>query len=85
MCKNWEQTGECKFGETCAFAHGDDELQKKRHVPSKYKTKLCKQYHETMYCPYGLRCQFVHSTRAFLKRGAAKNVSYKQMLEENLN
>ena len=65
MCRNWELTGECKFGDSCAFAHGDFELQKKKHVPSKYKTRLCKQYHVALYCPYGMRCQFVHSNRDF--------------------
>lgn len=63
MCRNWELTNECRFGDTCAFAHGDHELQKKRHVPSKYKTRLCKQFHVALYCPYGQRCQFVHSLR----------------------
>eukprot|EP00347_Sterkiella_histriomuscorum_P011792 403371081 len=65
ICRNWELHGTCKFGDTCAFAHGDFELQKKSHVPSKYKTKLCKQYHENLYCPYGQRCQFAHSQRSF--------------------
>ena len=83
MCRNWELTGECRFGENCAFAHGDEELQKKKHVPSKYKTKLCKQYHDNLYCPYGLRCQFVHSTRSFTYQ-EGKSISYQQMLEENL-
>eukprot|EP00961_Rhodomonas_salina_P117834 1585985-Rhodomonas_salina.1 len=27
MCKNWEQTGACPFGERCNFAHGHDELR----------------------------------------------------------
>jgi len=39
MCRNWELAGECRFGDSCAFAHGDYELQKKKHVPIKYKTK----------------------------------------------
>jgi butyrate response factor 1 len=65
ICRNFELTGKCKFGDNCSFAHGDNELLKKKHVPSKYKTKLCNQYHTHMYCPYGLRCQFVHSLRAF--------------------
>ena len=46
MCRNWELTGLCRFGESCAFAHGDSELQRKKHVPVKYKTKLCKQFHK---------------------------------------
>ena len=24
LCKNWEQKGSCKYGDSCAFAHGAD-------------------------------------------------------------
>lgn len=41
MCRNWEN-GDCPYGTQCAYAHGNDELLKKRHVPTKYKTRLCK-------------------------------------------
>ena len=41
MCKNMVHFGECKFGENCSFAHNTRELQKKKHVPSNYMTKLC--------------------------------------------
>jgi len=27
VCKNFEQTGQCKFATNCCFAHGDDELR----------------------------------------------------------
>jgi hypothetical protein len=63
MCKNMVHFGECKFGENCSFAHSVNELQKKKHVPSNYMTKLCQQFHdpEIGYCNYGERCQFLHS------------------------
>ena len=51
--------GECKFGENCAFAHGDSEL-KQRKLTFNYKTKPCKQFFELGYCSYGSRCQFSH-------------------------
>lgn len=60
LCKNWELTGSCKFGSSCAFAHGESELVVKVHVSGNYKTKMCKQFHEEGYCPYGSRCQFLH-------------------------
>jgi hypothetical protein len=60
LCKNWELTGSCKFGSSCAFAHGESELVVKVHVSGNYKTKMCKQFHEEGYCPYGNRCQFLH-------------------------
>lgn len=28
-CKNWEATGNCKYGSVCTFAHGDNELRTK--------------------------------------------------------
>jgi len=32
MCKNWEQSGSCVFGDKCLFAHGAEELRKKRNA-----------------------------------------------------
>mmetsp|Transcript_111883 Transcript_111883/g.154527 ORF Transcript_111883/g.154527 Transcript_111883/m.154527 type:complete len:92 (+) Transcript_111883:346-621(+) len=55
LCRNWER-GDCPYGNLCAYAHGDEELIKKKHLPTKYKTRLCKQYHNQLYCPYGIRC-----------------------------
>ena len=60
LCKNWELTGRCKFGPSCAFAHGESELVTKVHVSGNYKTKMCKQFHEDGFCSYGSRCQFLH-------------------------
>lgn len=28
-CKNWENTGSCKYGSVCTFAHGDSEMRSK--------------------------------------------------------
>jgi len=60
VCSNWENTGECEFGESCAFAHGAHELRAKMHVSMKYKTKKCRQFHTYGFCQYGSRCQFIH-------------------------
>ena len=59
MCHYWEMYGSCKYGNSCAFAHGSDELNK-RKMSSNYKTKPCKQFFEIGYCTYGVRCQFSH-------------------------
>ena len=93
LCSTFMSTGSCKYGDNCAFAHGDEELRKKVHVPSMYKTKLCQQFQECGVCPYGLRCQFIHSTTlGELQKDKAssekecdikKHVSYKQMLHDN--
>jgi len=56
MCKNWDTTGTCKFGDRCSFAHGGNELKGKMHLHSNYKTKPCKKYFLKGYCSYGHRC-----------------------------
>jgi hypothetical protein len=58
MCRNWA-LGLCQFGDSCAFAHGTEEMRCKNKF-SNYKTKDCKQFHELGYCKYGSRCQFKH-------------------------
>ena len=60
MCKNYELTGECRFGDNCSFAHSKNNLMIKTDLPCKYKTKMCKKYQTNGYCPYGQRCMFMH-------------------------
>ncbi|CAK73085.1 unnamed protein product (macronuclear) [Paramecium tetraurelia] len=60
LCKNFELTGFCKFGDECSFAHGQLELQAKTHLHQKYKTKPCNRYFNQGFCPYGIRCQYLH-------------------------
>lgn len=55
ICRFYE-SGNCKFGDNCAFAHGSKEVQEKTHLPDNYKTKKCKQFFEDGYCLYGTRC-----------------------------
>ena len=55
MCKNWI-LGQCKFSESCIFAHGSEEL-KVNLVP---KSKLCKNFDANHCCLYGEKCQFLH-------------------------
>ncbi|CAF0778124.1 unnamed protein product [Adineta steineri] len=58
-CRSYHETGFCKYGEKCQFAHGYHEIRSLNRHP-KYKTVLCRTYHCTGYCPYGPRCHFVH-------------------------
>lgn len=51
MCKNYKNSGVCKFADRCSFAHGQDEL--------KEVTVMCKNY-ATGTCKYGRKCQFAH-------------------------
>ena len=86
LCHYWEMYGQCKYGENCAFAHGDSEL-KKRKLTFNYKTKPCKQFFEQGYCSYGSRCQFSHKKEE-LKNDEEKEkekVSYLKIIEELLS
>ena len=80
ICHYWEMNGYCKYGDNCAFAHGENEL-KNRKMSFNYKTKPCKQFLELGYCSYGSRCQFSH------KKENEKNfsVSYLNILTNFVN
>ena len=90
ICRYWEMYGECKYGDNCAFAHGDSEL-KQRKMTFNYKTKPCKQFFELGYCTYGSRCQFSHKKEEDLKdqkneiENKNNNVSYLKIIEELLS
>ncbi|EPX71053.1 uncharacterized protein SOCG_01271 [Schizosaccharomyces octosporus yFS286] len=64
-CKNWQTTGNCRYGNKCQFAHGDDELKEPPRHP-KYKSEPCRSFMLYGYCPYGLRCCFLHDEQRFL-------------------
>lgn len=60
LCRPYEESGSCKYGDKCQFAHGAHELRTLVRHP-KYKTELCRTYHTIGLCPYGPRCHFVHN------------------------
>jgi len=62
LCRSFEETGHCRYGSKCQFAHSVSEL---RHVDRhpKYKTEMCKTFWELGTCPYGKRCCFIHTLR----------------------
>jgi hypothetical protein len=63
MCRSWEETGTCRYGQKCQFAHSIQELRVVDRHP-KYKTEMCKTFWEKGTCPYGKRCCFIHTDRA---------------------
>lgn len=63
LCRNWEETGVCRYGMRCHFAHGHAELRNLLRHP-KYKTSPCKTYTKLGSCPYGQRCCFSHVNKA---------------------
>ena len=60
LCRSYAETGQCRYGEKCQFAHGTDELRPLARHP-RYRTELCHSFHVTGFCPYGSRCNFIHS------------------------
>ncbi|KAM9113268.1 mRNA decay activator protein ZFP36L2-A-like [Pangshura tecta] len=60
LCRTYEESGLCKYGVKCQFAHGAGELRGLSRHP-KYKTELCRTFHTAGFCPYGCRCHFIHN------------------------
>jgi len=59
LCRSFSETGSCRYGHKCQFAHGEHELRAILRHP-KYKTEFCKRFATTGACPYGPRCRFIH-------------------------
>ncbi|KAH9254206.1 hypothetical protein BASA81_007795 [Batrachochytrium salamandrivorans] len=59
MCRKFSQTGFCRYGDQCQFAHGVGELRVLPKHPL-YKTSSCKSFEATGTCRYGIRCRFIH-------------------------
>jgi len=59
LCRSFCETGMCRYGHKCQFAHGEHELRPVLRHP-KYKTETCKTFSNSGTCPYGNRCRFVH-------------------------
>ncbi|XP_077174598.1 mRNA decay activator protein ZFP36L2-B-like [Paroedura picta] len=60
LCRTFEESGSCKYGAKCQFAHGAGELRGLSRHP-KYKTEPCRTFHSSGICPYGARCHFIHN------------------------
>lgn len=74
LCRSFEDTGMCRYGKKCQFAHSRKELRILARHP-KYKTDMCKSYHSTGFCPYGTRCHFIHN---------AEDIEIKDSSEEEI-
>ncbi|XP_029373374.1 mRNA decay activator protein ZFP36 isoform X2 [Echeneis naucrates] len=62
LCRGFQETGSCKYGSKCQFAHGEAELRGMHRHP-KYKTEPCRTFYNFGYCPYGSRCHFIHEEK----------------------
>nr|1M9O_A Chain A, Tristetraproline [Mus musculus] len=60
LCRTYSESGRCRYGAKCQFAHGLGELRQANRHP-KYKTELCHKFKLQGRCPYGSRCHFIHN------------------------
>ncbi|XP_043719241.1 zinc finger protein zfs1-like [Telopea speciosissima] len=44
ICRSWEETGSCRYGTKCQFAHGKEELRPGRYINKNSKSELCKSW-----------------------------------------
>ena len=82
LCKFWLNGQPCENSQKeqgCGFAHGQDELQKKKGLSRQYLTSVCKNFldHPSK-CTYGQRCIFQHPTYDVRKRQ-----NYTAMMQDN--
>lgn len=73
LCRGFQETGSCKYGSKCQFAHGEAELRGMHRHP-KYKTENCRTFYNFGYCPYGSRCHFIHEEK--VSRGPSASAKY---------
>ena len=68
ICRTFEETGQCRYGLKCQFAHHTGELRMAPKHP-RYKTEICRTYWESGTCPYGKRCCFIHNESSINESG----------------
>uniref|UniRef100_A0A6J0T280 mRNA decay activator protein ZFP36 n=1 Tax=Pogona vitticeps TaxID=103695 RepID=A0A6J0T280_9SAUR len=84
LCRTYSETGRCKYGSKCQFAHGPSELRSISRHP-KYKTELCHKFYLHGECPYGSRCHFIHyPEEAQLHQGSSSSSS-PQLLRQSIS
>eukprot|EP01132_Coremiostelium_polycephalum_P006073 gene6073-7565_t len=84
LCRSFAETGVCRYGFKCQFAHGKDELRPVMRHP-KYKTETCKTFHTLGSCPYGSRCRFIHSNLPLPDLNAEQNNYLDQQQQQQQN
>ncbi|KAM9808006.1 mRNA decay activator protein ZFP36L1 [Neosynchiropus ocellatus] len=84
LCRTFEESGTCKYGAKCQFAHGMDELRGLSRHP-KYKTEPCRTFHTIGFCPYGARCHFIHNADEMLSTEQPKPKPKPPLLRHSLS
>lgn len=80
MCRSFEETGTCKYGAKCQFAHDPLEIRSIPRHP-RYKTEICKTFWQLGNCPYGKRCCFIHTENEL--RNSQSNTEPKSATRED--
>ncbi|XXG90110.1 hypothetical protein AAC387_Pa12g1950 [Persea americana] len=62
ICNSWVDTGFCRYGSKCQYAHGKEELRPSRL--RKFKPELCKSFVLTGTCAFGPKCRYSHPEAA---------------------
>lgn len=73
MCRTFEETGTCKYGAKCQFAHDPSEIRTVPRHP-RYKTEICKTFWQLGNCPYGKRCCFIHTENELRDKSTTQKV-----------
>ena len=60
LCNNHRETGWCRYGLNCNFAHGEEELRVNTDAGSRKINKKCMHYHGIGICMWGTRCRYIH-------------------------
>lgn len=82
LCRSYSDSGTCRYGAKCRFAHGKEELRAvTRH--KKYKTEKCKNFFKNGICFYGSRCKFIHDDTEEAAAAVSINHSYDNKATEN--
>jgi len=68
LCRSFQRTRRCKYGDRCQFAHGEEELRQPPR-PKNYKSVKCNKFWKFGVCPYGDRCMFLHDEKEELPGG----------------
>ncbi len=82
LCRSFSETGACRYGHKCQFAHGEHELRAILRHP-KYKTEYCKRFATTGACPYGSRCRFIHPGAQWATSWDTPNKANQDTLEDD--
>lgn len=58
LCNNYRESGWCRYGLNCNYAHGEEELR--GDFRREKINKKCMHYHGIGICMFGTRCRYIH-------------------------